>query len=396
VEEETRGNKECLASADQLITAWLFEVHRQTTTKKRPVGLTAKQAPHRPGIAPALGLRAGDDVCILSQTALRKETTMWRNLSQRLLYQPRTSRQGRSQVERRRLVRLGLERLEDRLTPTNFKAATVADLIADNKAANKQGGTNTITLTAPATSLYDLTAVDNTTNGANGLPVITKNDTLTIIGNGDIIERGSGTPYFRIFDVAKGGSLILENLTLQNGLAFGTGSSAEGGAIYNQGTLDLRAVTVQNNIAQGQQGAAGYGSAATPGQFAAGGGIYSSGSLTLEGGTLVQNNQAIGGQGGLIVSFYGHPGWRPGGNGFGGGLYIANGKATLTDTTVISNIARMGGGGGPANAGLGEGGGLYIDPGATVFLDAFTVANILNNIAWTSNNDTLGSYNPIP
>jgi hypothetical protein len=36
--------------------------------------LTAKQAPHRPGIAPALGLRAGgDDFVIVPQTAYEKE-----------------------------------------------------------------------------------------------------------------------------------------------------------------------------------------------------------------------------------------------------------------------------------------------------------------------------------
>ena len=35
--------------------------------------LTAKQAPHRPGTAPALGLRAGRAVIILEQTALTKE-----------------------------------------------------------------------------------------------------------------------------------------------------------------------------------------------------------------------------------------------------------------------------------------------------------------------------------
>ena len=37
--------------------------------------LTAKQAPHRPGTAPALGLRAGKvGVSIKSQTAFTKET----------------------------------------------------------------------------------------------------------------------------------------------------------------------------------------------------------------------------------------------------------------------------------------------------------------------------------
>src|SRR6516164_3677877 len=156
----------------------------------------------------------------------------------------------------RRRSPLILEPLEDRTALSNFNALTVSDLIADINAANLAGGTNTITLTAPTTSPYVLTAVDNSTDGATGLPVIrggNKADSLTIIGNGDTIERGtaSGTPDFRLFDVASGASLTLENLTLQNGLASGSGSAAEGGAIYNQGTLVLSAVTVQNNVAQG-------------------------------------------------------------------------------------------------------------------------------------------------
>jgi hypothetical protein len=293
-------------------------------------------------------------------------------------------------------VRPGLEQLEDRLVPSNFTAATASDLIADINAANKHGGTNTITLTATATSPYVLTAVDNTTNGANGLPIIAKNDILTIIGNGDTIERNtaSGTPNFRLFDVASEGSLILENLTLQNGLAFGAGSSAEGGAIFNQGTADLDAVTVQNNIARGKPGVSTIASKATPGQSAAGGGIYSNGALTLEAGTIVQNNQAIGGDGGLMLGVNGVS-RRPGGNGLGGGVYIAGGTATLTHSTMTANNARAGLGIYGTKA-VGEGGGLYIDPAATVSLDAFTVANILNNTASTADPDIHGSYTTMP
>jgi hypothetical protein len=96
-------------------------------------------------------------------------------------------------------------------------------------------------------------------------------------------------------------------------MAFGSGVSAEGGAIYDQGTLDLNGVTVQNNIAQGNMG-----------QSAAGGGIYSSGSLKLEGSSKVQNNQALGGQGRYGGQYMGrvYPGGR-GGDGFGGALYIS-------------------------------------------------------------------------
>ncbi len=322
---------------------------------------------------------------------------MWlQEVYQRLVNRPWTRRQTRPQNGRPHRPRLGVELLEDRLTPSNFSAATVSDLIADINAANRQGGTNIITLTAPASSPYVLTSVDNTTNGTSGLPVIAKHDALTIIGNGDTIERSTavGTPEFRIFNVAKGGSLTLQNLTLQNGFAFGSGSAAEGGAIFNQGTLDLNAVTVQNNTAEGQQGSSGIGSNATAGQSAVGGGIYSSGELTLEDGTIVQNNQAIGGFGGVIISFYGHGGRRPCGSGLGGGVYVAGGTATLTNTTVTSNSAKTfpGYGGG----GLYEGGGLYIDPAATVSLDAFTVANILNNIAWTSDPNIHGSHTVTP
>ena len=91
----------------------------------------------------------------------------------------------------RRRFRPGVDLMEDRLVPTNYSAATVSALIADINAANTAGGANTITLTAPTTSPYGLTAVNNTTNGANGLPVIAANDNLTIVGNGDTIERST-------------------------------------------------------------------------------------------------------------------------------------------------------------------------------------------------------------
>src|SRR5215831_19390314 len=86
-----------------------------------------------------------------------------------------------------------LEALEDRTLLSTYSAATASDLIADINAANKHGGTNTIVLTAPTTSPYILTAVDNTTNGATGLPIIAANkgDNLTIVGNGDTIERST-------------------------------------------------------------------------------------------------------------------------------------------------------------------------------------------------------------
>src|SRR5262249_15721460 len=153
---------------------------------------------------------------------------------------------------------------------------------------------------------YVLTAVDNATDGPTGLPVISGGgkkgaaDNLTIVGNGDTIERStaSGTPVFRLFDVALGAALTLNNLRLQNGYELGPGSSAEGGALFNQGSLVLSAVTVQNNGAVGSDGKPGTTKDnAGVGADGAGGGIWSSGALTCENGTVIQNNYAFGGKG---------------------------------------------------------------------------------------------------
>ena len=152
-----------------------------------------------------------------------------------------------------RSPRFNVEHLEDRSLPSSYTVASVSALIADINAANTAGGVNTITLTAATTSPYSLTAVNNTTNGATRLPVIAAKDNLTIIGNGDTIERSTatGTPDFRLLDVANGGSLTLEQLTLQGGttIAINGKSGMDGGGIYNLGTLLLNGVTVQDNVA---------------------------------------------------------------------------------------------------------------------------------------------------
>ena len=150
-------------------------------------------------------------------------------------------------------ARFTLEPLEARALLASYSAATVTALIADINAANTAGGANTITLTAPTTSPYVLSLVNNYTNGANGLPAIAAKDNLTILGNGDTIERhrGENAFNFRLVDVGAGASLTLGNLTLAYGSTKGgCGMPADGGAILNQGALTLSDVTVQQNIAQ--------------------------------------------------------------------------------------------------------------------------------------------------
>jgi hypothetical protein len=229
--------------------------------------------------------------------------------------------------------------MEDRTLPSTFNAATVSDLIADINAANAAGGTNTITLSAPTNNPYVLTAVDNTADGATGLPVIAKKNNLTIIANGDTIEREMSAPYFRLFDVAGGASLTLENVTLQNGLAFGSGTSAEGGGIYNQGTLVLDGATVQQNEALGSNGSnATSKTAATSGQDAAGGGIWSKGSLTLENGAQILSNLAQGGGAGDFGTVSCSK-FVNGGKASGGGVFVVGGTANFSSVTLSNNKA---------------------------------------------------------
>jgi hypothetical protein len=136
-------------------------------------------------------------------------------------------------------MRLRVKQLEDRTVPTGFTAWSVARLIAEINAANSAGGANTIRLVPGAT--FTLTAVDNTTHGATGLPVIAANDTLTIVGNGDTIQRSTaaGTPAFRVFDVASGASLTLKDMTVQDGLAQGDGSGASSAEFHRSGSVGV-------------------------------------------------------------------------------------------------------------------------------------------------------------
>jgi hypothetical protein len=141
----------------------------------------------------------------------------------------------------------------------NVGADDVATLIADINTANSNGQSNVINLTA---STYDLATVNNFWYGPNGLPAISSN--LTIHGNGAIIQRdpSSSTPNFRLFYVSGGlelspGSLSMDNVVLQGGVAKGGDSNegggglGAGGAIFNQGTLKLTDVTLDNNQAMG-------------------------------------------------------------------------------------------------------------------------------------------------
>jgi hypothetical protein len=306
---------------------------------------------------------------------------------------PRTARKAPARYRPR------LEALEERTLLASYVAMNAADLITDIRLTNAAGGFNSIELKAAPSAPYTLTAVNNTTDGANGLPVIAPGNRLdifaTIWGAGVTIQRSTapGTPAFRLFDVAAGASLELSGLTLQNGLAAGAGVSAEGGAIYSRGNLRLPRVTVQNNTAQGVNGINGIDNPISedglPGGDARGGGLYVAGGTASLFNDTISGNSAQGGAGGegeenRIVHFGWAAGGRggDGGSGYGGGFYVADGIVILgndgtTNTDTINGNSAQGGHGGDGtrnvnygsnndggDGGGGYGGGFYVAGGA--------------------------------
>jgi uncharacterized repeat protein (TIGR01451 family) len=260
--------------------------------------------------------------------------------------------------------------------------------------ANNTPEADVITL-QPAT--YTLSTADNYWYGPNGLPPI--GDHITIEGNGAVIRRNPAntdalSQRFRFFFVSRktlthgiaivGGAdrarLTLRDLVLRGGLAqggqsmAGGGGGGMGGAIFNQGELDLQRVTLDGNTARG--GASG----ATPpipllASFVwsgLGGGMGANGPLLslpagegsgfgpglfgggLGGASLVDGaNSACGGGAGFGVSAGGGAVSVPGTGivgGNGGGLGNVGGSAVLLGEN--SGVGRDGGGG----AGLSFGG----------------------------------------
>jgi uncharacterized repeat protein (TIGR01451 family) len=256
-----------------------------------------------------------------------------------------------SRKERRRLaarsrkpVRLRLETLEERLTPSGGQTAGSYPALTAAIAADTAANTN-----------YVIQITNSFTFNSGGQVSISKlgaGSTLTIEGQNGTNYTLSGNGN-RLFFIAKGQTVSLENLTLTGGVV--SGSAAKGGAVYNSGNLSMKSVVVAGNQALGGNG-----------QNAAGGGIYSSGgSLTLSHDvigrsvskshtrslnlttytsktahathTVGASNKATSGTGGSAQ---------------GGGLYVAGGTVNVSSCTIAGNQVS-----GSVSA---QGGGLYV------------------------------------
>ncbi|MEM9120478.1 MAG: DUF4347 domain-containing protein [Cyanobacteria bacterium P01_F01_bin.56] len=207
-----------------------------------------------------------------------------------------------------------------------FTATDAASLIAAITTANGNTEADTINLANDIT----LTAVDNATDGDNGLPSITADggNTLTINGMGNTIARDAAAPDFRILHVALGGELEINETTLSGGVADPGGPfggffpGADGGAISNRGTLTVNNSTITGNTARDD-----------------GGGIASYGNITNAAVVTINNstitgNIAMGNGGALSNTSFTSPA-PPAPNAA---------VMTINNSTISDNTANVGGG----------------------------------------------------
>ena len=193
------------------------------------------------------------------------------------------------------------------------------------------------------------------------------------------------------------GTLNITNCQFVNNTALGglDGSPVQGGAIYNfaNRTLNVQNSTFSGNVAQGGTSSILLGNNVLLGGTAdaSGGAIFLAGGIapltdTILDSTFV-NNQAIGGNGIVYFGF----GSR-GGFGAGGGVFAEAGADNLLviNSTFAANVA-IGGSGALADGGNGAGGGLYLQNGGT---GMFSLANdtiALNNARGGQGNGVLAS-----
>lgn len=218
----------------------------------------------------------------------------------------------------------------------------IAGLTAAINAANANGAPDTIDLAPGCT--YTLTAVDNTTGGPNGLPVVTLDggdaaNSLTIDGNGATIERSAAasTPDFRFFHVVGPGLgvnpvLALNNLTLRNGSA----GADDGGAILAvNADITLSDVSLTANAAAFDGGAI----RGTRGTLTIARSTFS-GNVASSGGAIYTHDTyfAISGS-----TFSGNTASTPFGRG-GGAIYALNASGEISASLFSANVSAEAGG----------------------------------------------------
>lgn len=235
---------------------------------------------------------------------------------------------------KKRLLRtpLGVERLDDRVVFSTFSVLNLDDSGAGSLRqaiidSNANAGTDLIRFTSAAQKgLITLTS---------GELAIT--DSLRIDGSGADRLAVSGNDASRVFRIAAGATVTIDDLTVAHGRAL-----AQGGGILNAGNLTLTNVIISDNQVVGIPGA-------TTVVDAFGGGVFNSAILTVSGSRFV-HNRSIGADGSAGITGTS----ALGGAIMSGGTASAPAIANVSDSTFVDNRAIAGAAGaGASRAGIG-------------------------------------------
>jgi hypothetical protein len=265
------------------------------------------------------------------------------------------------------------------VTPTGPETFSAPTLRAAIDAANLAGGTSTITFApAVAGATIILTGNDTTNPFAFGPTALVigktsaSTDILTIQGDAALGITISGDDARRVLGIFAGSTLTLEDVTIAGGKALGGsggnpgggGGGGLGGAIFNEGTLNVLQSTVTGNTAVGGAGGGigathvyGGGGGGAPGYSGGAGSMYYGGGGGGVGGAGAPGGASAAGSGGNnelgMSAGSGHPGTAGGG---GGGASLIGGSGQQ-----LSSAGFGGGGGGgyhsAGSGGFGAGGG---------------------------------------
>ncbi|MCI0710215.1 MAG: hypothetical protein L0154_08635 [Chloroflexi bacterium] len=192
--------------------------------------------------------------------------------------------------------------------------------------------------------------------GQAGLPDITTD--ITIQAGLATHILGNSTD-FRIFNVMNGGTLTLDGLTIRDGKIVGN-PNAMGGGIYVDvgGTLALNNTTLENNTAESQLTMADAGDAY-------GGAIFNDGTITSISGSFIENNLALGGD---------SLNWGAK-DGRGGGIYNRGDILLIESTSISANTSQAGDG--SEFGGFAFGGGIYNEGSITTISNSTISQNIV-------------------
>src|SRR5262249_33118570 len=227
---------------------------QRSTTKAAGEVLPAKQAPHRPGTAPALGLRAGNDVSPFHRRpppSGSKGMLFLSWLRQWMRGEPRTGRNRQHQPRPR--LRPWCESLEDRCLPSTLTVLNTNDSGVDSLRADIAAAHSGDTIK------FDPHLAGQTITLTSGELAINKS--LNIEGLGTDRLTISGNHATRVFNISGSATNVeIAKLTIADGLATGTtvvgprGPVTLGGGILNTGAnLTLDKVTLVDNHALADQ-----------------------------------------------------------------------------------------------------------------------------------------------